>query len=99
MTKLTLTTTQDRVIKNLEFLVVALHCSSQTVFSKNIDVAFNSVNNWFRRYAFPTTEHLKKISHKSRISIDNLVRKDISKIPLPKLRANFNQVQIWLNEK
>ncbi len=62
-------------------------------FVSRIKVPYKTVGGWFEGRALPQTEHLKKISDTYMISIDDLVRKQLSKNPIYTYYPKYERVQ------
>jgi len=69
---------------------------SKTEFAKRLNIPYKTVGAWFENRALPQTEHMEKISIALNISIEDLVRKDISKYKLDYLRYRYKQIRKFL---
>lgn len=85
---------EERLIANIKWLYKKSQLK-QYVFAKKLVISEKTVGHWFNNRSFPSLISMEKISIYYSVSIDDLCRKDISKIPQWKLKNRFYEI----NEK
>lgn len=68
-----------------------------SLFSKMTGIKYDAVSAWYDMKCMPSTEHLAAISSAFKISIDDLVRSDITRDPFPRLKKKYLIIQQLLN--
>lgn len=83
---------EELLMQNIKYLqrVSGLNrfrwCSRMKLSNKTVD-------GWWYGQIKPQLKHIKLLSNKCKVSIDYLVRKDISKIPPDTIKANYFFIQ------
>jgi transcriptional regulator with XRE-family HTH domain len=84
-----------QLIKNIRYLKRKEKLTTMK-FSELIYVHRSTIGAWLEYRALPTTRQLCILSRKFKITIDDLVRTDISKTPIEDLKKEYNFIQCLL---
>ena len=90
-----MTKSEQMLMKNIRHLHFISNLS-RIAWCKELGISRQIVGAWFEERALPQTSHLQKISKKLKISIDYLVRKDLSKMDIYDVRSNYMIIQKYL---
>jgi transcriptional regulator with XRE-family HTH domain len=96
MIKVKRTLTEKRLIKNILFLKNYFELVGIKLHRK-MGVSGATFGAWAEGRANPQTLHLEKISNNFKISIDDLVRKEITPKNIPVMKKKFYLIKDLLN--
>lgn len=66
---------------------------SRVKWCKRMGFSVKTVDGWWSGQINPQLKHIKILSNKCKVSIDYLVRNDLSKTPTETIKANYYFIQ------
>ena len=87
---------QELLMKNIAYLKRS-NKLTQDKFSKRLGLNIKTVGKWMEGLNYPTTKQLASISNSFKISIDDLVRKNLSTSKATSTRNKYYKVKDLLS--
>lgn len=86
----------SKLINNITFIMKARWLTQDEV-ARSVGLFEHHVGSWQEGRCFPNTDQMKRISDTFKVSIDDLVRKDISKVDKEILVKNYRRIEnlLW----